>query len=179
MDCVESKQIEVADEGESPSTLLTEGQALRTTFRGRLGYACLNTTLREQKPSIYMSRTCTLNTIKTKGIEIAKERGLQNVRDIIPMLEWNEKHGIRFMRLSSDLFPFASHQECGYSIDYASEELARVGERATALGHRLTAHPGHYTQLASPKPDVIVKAVLDLKMHADIMDRMGLDPDSF
>lgn len=32
-------------------------------------------------------------------------------------------HRIRFMRLSSEMFPFASHAKYGYSLDYAAAEL--------------------------------------------------------
>ncbi|KXS10554.1 UV-endonuclease UvdE [Gonapodya prolifera JEL478] len=157
---------------------LPAGGVLKTTFKGKLGYACLNTTLRAQKPSVFMSRGCTLNTIKTQGIQVAKDRALLNVQDGITMLDWNERHGIRFMRLSSDMFPFGSHQEHGYPLEFAAAELKRVGDHAKRLGHRLTFHPGQYTQLASPKEDVVVRAIRDLKMHAEILDLMGLDQDS-
>lgn len=30
---------------------------------------------------------------------------------------------IRFMRISSEMFPFASHGIYGYDLDYAAEEL--------------------------------------------------------
>ena len=30
---------------------------------------------------------------------------------------------IRFMRLSSEMFPFASHMKYGYPLDYAAAEL--------------------------------------------------------
>ncbi len=43
-------------------------------------------------------------------MEYVESIGLANVRDIGKMLRWNEKYGIRFMRLSSEIFPFASHQ---------------------------------------------------------------------
>jgi len=59
------------------------------------------------------------------------------------MLRWNDKYGIRFMRLSSEMFPFASHAEYGYKLaPFASEILAEVGKVAAELGHRLTTHPG-------------------------------------
>lgn len=69
--------------------------------------------------------------------------GLANARDIIKMLRWNDKYGIKFMRLSSEMFPFASHDEYGYRLaPFASEALALAGKVAAELGHRLTTHPG-------------------------------------
>lgn len=47
------------------------------------------------------------------------------------------------MRLSSEMFPFASHAEYGYKLaPFASDVLADAGRVAGELGHRLTTHPG-------------------------------------
>ena len=44
------------------------------------------------------------------------------------MVRWNDKYGIKFMRLSSEMFPFASHEEYGYKLaPFASEVLAEAG----------------------------------------------------
>lgn len=69
--------------------------------------------------------------------------GVANARDITKMLRWNDRFGIRFMRLSSEMFPFASHAEYGYRLaPFASEVLAEAGRVAAELGHRLSVHPG-------------------------------------
>jgi UV DNA damage endonuclease len=74
--------------------------------------------------------------------------GLANARDLVKMLRWNDKYGIKFMRLSSEMFPFASHEEFGYKLaPFASGVLAKAGSVAGELGHRLTTHPG---QVNSP-----------------------------
>lgn len=113
-----------------------------TTFKGRLGYACLNTILRAADPPVFCSRTCRIATLKEKGLDYAKELALQNVRDLKKMVEWNEENGIRFMRISSEMFPFASHKEWGYDLAFAEKELREAGDTAKRLGHRLTTHPG-------------------------------------
>ncbi len=66
------------------------------------------------------------------------------------------------MRISSEMFPFASHAELGYDLSYAKDELKAVGDLAKKLGHRLTRHPGQFTQLASPKEAVVDASVRDL-----------------
>jgi len=88
-----------------------------------------------------------------KGLEFAKELGRQNASDlasssclhlmrlILELVEWNERFGIRFMRISSEMFPFASHAELGYTLDFAKPELSAVGKLAMKYGHRLTMHP--------------------------------------
>jgi UV DNA damage endonuclease len=69
--------------------------------------------------------------------------GLANARDIIKMLRWNDKYGIKFMRLSSEMFPFASHEEYGYTLaSFAADTLVEVGKVVAELGHRVTTHPG-------------------------------------
>lgn len=37
--------------------------------------------------------------------------------------QWNEANKIRFFRVSSEMFPFASHKTHGYSLAYARAEL--------------------------------------------------------
>lgn len=39
-------------------------------------------------------------------------------------------------------------------------------------------HPGQFTQLASPKEEVVAAAVRDLEYQCEMMDRMGLGADS-
>jgi UV DNA damage endonuclease len=59
----------------------------------------------------------------------------------VGLIEWNERFGIRFMRISSEMFPFASHGELGYRVEYARPELSSAGKLAMQYGHRLTMHP--------------------------------------
>ncbi|KAK0527303.1 hypothetical protein OC842_004911 [Tilletia horrida] len=151
----------------------------RGPFRGRLGYACLNTILRAQKPSVFSSRTTRIKSIEERGLDFVRELSLANVRDIIPMVEWNEAHGIKFMRLSSEMFPFATHPLYGYDfVGFAREELRKAGEVARKLGHRLTMHPGQFCQLGTPKADVLEASIRELEMHAQILDGLGMDQDS-
>lgn len=140
-------------------------------WKGRLGYACLNTYLRFSNPPVFSSRTCRIASILEnrhplkypnepphatknrpdkdqpasieRGQEFVESLGLANAQDIPKMLRWNDRYGIKFLRLSSEMFPFASHEEYGYKLaPFASEALADAGRVAAGLGHRLTTHPG-------------------------------------
>ena len=75
----------------------------------QLGLCCLNLTLREQKPSVYASRKMIIRTIEEKGIEVLKEKIIQNLKDVLIMIDWNEANGIKVFRLSSDMFPHMSN----------------------------------------------------------------------
>jgi UV DNA damage endonuclease len=91
------------------------------------------------------------------------------------MLSWNHKYGIKFLRLSSEMFPFASHNVYGYRLaPFASEALAEAGKVAAELGHRLTTHPGQFTQLGSPREEVIAASIKDLEYHCELLSLLKL-----
>jgi UV DNA damage endonuclease len=149
----------------------------------RLGYACINNRLR--KRGIFASKGITLATFRKKGLEEVKRIALSNLMDLYTILQFNEKKGIRFFRITSNLFPhlgspFLSMSILGrnhYNIDFARSLLKKIGKYARENGHRLTMHPGQYTQLGSPSPGVVEKAMVDLINHADILQAMGMTPD--
>lgn len=169
----------------------------------RLGYACLNTYLRNSQPPVFSSRTCRIASILEhrhplqdpslpehptknrcnkdlpaeiwRGQKYVEDLGLANVRDIPKILRWNDKYGITFFRLSSEMFPFASHEEYGYKLaPFAAEALAEAGKVAGELGHRVSTHPGQFTQLGSPRPSVIDNAIRDLEVHDEMLSLMKL-----
>ena len=106
-----------------------------------------------------------------------EELGLANARDIIKMVRWNDKYGIKFMRLSSEMFPFASHEDYGYKLEpFAADTLREVGKVIGELGHRVTTHPGQFTQLGSPRKQVIDNAVRDLVFHDELLSLLKLPP---
>ncbi|KAJ3077563.1 hypothetical protein HK102_005141, partial [Quaeritorhiza haematococci] len=63
-------------------------------------------------------------------------------------------------------------------LEEITNVLREVGELADRYGHRLTMHPGQYTQLASPHPHVLLNSLLDLHAHASLLDAMSRPPDS-
>lgn len=172
-------------------------------FTGRLGYACLNTYLRFANPPVFCSRTTRIASIlehrhplrdpnapehstknrpdkdqpadPARGQRFVEKLCLQNVHDMKTLIRWNERYNIKFLRLSSEAFPFASHAEYGYKLaPFAADALAEVGALAGKLGHRLTTHPGQFTQLGSPKASVIAASVRDLEYHAEMLSLLRL-----
>jgi len=148
----------------------------------RIGYACISIPMRET--DIYTGRTLTLKTLELKGVAEARRLSLLNIADLGKILEYNESIGIRFFRITSNLFPHMENQRAvalvGESISdmtYAISALAAVGKRARELGHRITAHPGQYAQLGSLTQSVIEQSARDLNMHAQIFQYMGLTPE--
>ena len=167
--------------------------------------ACLCTYLRFSNPPVFSSRTCRIASILEnrhplrdpnepphatknrpdrqqpadikRGQAFVESLGIANAKDIVKMLRWNDKYGIKFLRLSSEMFPFASHPEYGYKLaPFVSKELEEAGKVAAELGHRLTTHPGQYTQLGSPRKPVIDNAIRDLDYHAELLSLLKLPP---
>lgn len=136
-----------------------------------LGLCCINTELR--KKNIFNSRT----TIrKNFSVERAQNLALQNVKDLIPMIEWNEKNGIKCFRLSSDMYPhFTDTETERYTIDFSQKYLEDAGKLAKQYNQRILMHPGQYNQVGAKSKEVFNKTVEDLSHHANILDKMGID----
>jgi UV DNA damage endonuclease len=141
-----------------------------------IGYACINMTLGSQKPRITTNRGMIRKTFDAKGVHYVSGLVLQNVRDLVHIIKWNEKNGIKFYRMSSDMFPWMSEYNFSDLPDYKkiSTLLLGAGNLAKKYGQRLTFHPGPFNVLASPTETVVKKTIVDLNKQSKIMDMMGL-----
>ena len=141
-----------------------------------LGYACINMTLGAQKPKITTNRSMIKKTFNEKGIPYASELGLQNCRDLIEIIKWNERNGINFFRLSSDLFPWASEYNLSELPHYERIRtlMAGAGNLIKSYGHRITSHPGPFNVLVSPREHVVENTITDLTTHGEVFDLLGL-----
>jgi UV DNA damage endonuclease len=115
-------------------------------------------------------------TYKAKGVKYASALSLLNVQDLERIIDWNEANDIKFYRMSSDIFPWASEHGIDNLPDYDQicEVLKRCGDKATAYGQRLTTHPGPFNKLTSPREQVVLNTIKDLEIHGQLFDLMGL-----
>lgn len=143
----------------------------------RLGYACINMTLRESH-GYTTNRGMIRRTFEAKGLEYVSEIALRNCKDIIPILKWNAENNIFVWRLGSDIFPWMSEYEFSELPDYDEilETLQEVGRLSKELGVRLSFHPGPFNVLASPNERVVAKTVRELNKHSEIFNMMGFEP---
>jgi len=120
-------------------------------------------------------------TFEEKGIPFASEIALLNCLDLVKIIRWNNESGIRMYRMSSDIFPWYSEYEfCDLPhFEEIKTVLAEAGSIAKSGNQRITFHPSPYSVLASQKEEVVLKAIKDLRQHAEIMDLMGLDQTHF
>ena len=144
----------------------------------KLGYACINKGLSEQPKSkrITTNRTFRKATFEEKGLPHASAIFLENSKDLLKILQWNEKHDIKFFRLSSQIVSWATEYQLCDLPDY--EEIERVlfecGLFIEEHDMRVTSHPDHFVKLASPNEDVVKNSIRDLEIHGEIFDLLCL-----
>ena len=129
-----------------------------------LGYACINTALGTK------SRTVRLANLRTEAVIPVV---VQNLADVLAALRWNVERDLRFFRVSSDLIPFgplpAFPFDWAEAFDWQFREIRRL---VKAEGLRVTSHPGQYTVLNSPRPDVVDNSIDELDFQAQVLKRM-------
>ena len=145
----------------------------------QLGYCCINLHLRNIP--ITVNRTCRKITFQQKGMSHVSSLALQNIRDLIEIIKWNDKNGFKVYRMSSDMFPWMSEYELSELPDFKkiSILLKGAGTLAQKYGLRLSFHPGPFNVLGSPNPVLVQKTQKELNQTAEIMDLMGLPQSHF
>jgi UV DNA damage endonuclease len=116
-------------------------------------------------------------TFLDRGPNYVSELALLNAKDIIKILQWNNQNGIKLFRLSSDLIPWGTKVDIEKLKDYNSIAFAlkQAGDYAKTHGIRISAHPGPFVVLTSPKESVVQNSLDDLELHGKIFDLMGLE----
>lgn len=173
----------VTSDSEQPTSLTLSPT---TNPRIRLGLVCLNMTLREQKPTIFASRNITLKKAVELDMPAIEERAIQNIKDLISMIKWNEQHNIKVFRLTSGIFPHHSNPKLGellgveipYSIEFARPYLKHFSDLAKLYGHRINFHPGHFNQLGTESDTTLDNTIKDLTAHAMVLEMMEAPPES-
>ena len=145
----------------------------------QLGLCCINSKLRKQKPPIFSSRKMIIRTVQEKGIDVLKEKIIQNLQDTLTLIQWNEDNGIKVFRLSSELFPHKTNPKVeDYTYDFAIDLLKQIGDLAKSYNQRLTFHPGHFNVIGTPTQEYFQHTCEDLGYHADVLDLMGCGKNS-
>ncbi len=137
----------------------------------RLGYPCINRTIHA-----LADRTFRLASY-------SDERLLDTARTNLEALErlvvFNETHDLRFVRISSQTVPFASHPVC--RIDWLTPLrplLERIGTRMTDAGMRVSMHPDQFVLINSPDDRIVAASLAELDYHDRLLTAMGLGRDA-
>ena len=147
----------------------------------QIGYACINMELSQQKPRIYTGRSMIKRTFEQRGIKYASQLGLDNVKDLMKIIEWNNENQFKFFRITSNLFPWCSEYKLQDMPDYQEikSTLRQIGDYVKANEMRITSHPGPFNVLTSPREHVVQNCVKDLSIHGEVFDMMGLSRTPF
>lgn len=143
----------------------------------KLGYCCINVYLR--KRNVFTSRTCRLKTLQEKGLEYSYELTEKNLNDLQVILQWNYDNNIQLFRMSSDMFPFATHPEFSenYDITKFHKIFDNLGYLIKKTQQRVTFHPSQFNLLSSENENVTEKSIIDIDFHAAVLDKMKVDKD--
>ncbi len=99
-----------------------------------------------------------------------------NLAALDRMLDYCRREGLGLMRLSSDLIPLAPHPEVHFDWpEHLADDLARLKAKIKTTGLRVSLHPGQYTVLNSPRPEVLERSIADLVYHTDLLEALGAD----
>jgi UV DNA damage endonuclease len=134
----------------------------------RKGYPCV---------SLLTGRTtnhdCTLRTATPEKLRALIR---QNLDDLRAILAHNLEHGWLLFRIGSSIVPFGSHpvNRLAWWREFRSD-LTALGAFIEANGMRVSFHPGQYTVLNSPDPQIVQRAVEELTYSARFLSELGLD----
>lgn len=104
-----------------------------------------------------------------------------SIERLAGVFDYLESVDIRMYRMASALVPYGSHPDMPQfhgQVEECHGQLDSLGRRARAAGIRLSFHPGQYVVLNSEDEQVRRSAVLDLELHASVLDAMGAGPEA-
>ncbi|MCG7333752.1 UV DNA damage repair endonuclease UvsE [Sporosarcina sp. ACRSM] len=144
----------------------------------RLGYVAMSTELKNASPS----KTMTFTQFQKIGDRVAAIRkleriALENLENTHRILKHNNFHDIHFYRFTSRLIPLANHEELS-DWDFLQPlkgKLDEIGQFVRNNNLRVDFHPDHFVVLNSPKRDVLINSVKNLKMHYLLLKAMNID----
>jgi UV DNA damage endonuclease len=153
-------------------------------MNGRIGFACKLSELDAKKGVVsipeYNTKCTTITWLKRQTRDVAEQKlwdlMVHNIESCRLLVEYvgGLEHGLRMVRLSSDILP--AYTEPTYSYfwrradvqDYCAKQFNRVGELARRMDVRLSFHPGQFTVLASDSDDIVNRSIEEFEYHADM-----------
>jgi UV DNA damage endonuclease len=137
----------------------------------KIGYACISIGVPNTE-----KHTCKLNNA-------TEERLLEIIKSNLDALEntinYNIENKIYLFRIGSDLIPFGSSPVNNLSWwEIFKDKFESIGKKIITNKIRVSMHPGQYTVLNSPNPEIVERAIADLEYHNRILDALGVDSKS-
>ena len=142
----------------------------------KIGYACMNRTLREANPAYRCNRGMQKQTFESRGSEYVSELALKNFKDLLKILQWNVEKNIFFYRCSSNIIPWKTSIEVKKLKDYTKicDVAKQCKKIITQNNMRFTFHPSHWCKLASKSAETRENSIEIIEKHADILNLLSL-----
>lgn len=144
----------------------------------KFGYACINLSIPNGSPNKRVTLKKLLTMSREEQIKILYSKSKENVESLKSIVEWNIQNGIDAYRISSDIFPLATHEAVHGWWDPTKifeEELEEIGKIVNLANHNLSLHPAQFTVLTSPNENIIKNSIVDLNHHYSIMKALNLN----
>lgn len=134
----------------------------------RIGYAC-------ETVGVYG-----LHYARIKKASVTSERLHEVIRhnlDVLEaMIDYNARIGITLFRITSDLIPFATDEVNSLPWwEIYQERFRTIGAKLSSYAIRFSFHPGPYTVLNSPHPNIVAFTTKELEYHQRLIDLLGGD----
>ena len=106
---------------------------------------------------------------------------LENANALLDVLRYCDALDIRAFRVSSGIFPLATHPLSGYRLeslpdgDEVRRRLEAAGDFAAHADIRLSFHPDQFVVLNSIRPEVVDISIRELEWQAEIAEIIGAD----
>lgn len=133
----------------------------------RIGYPCINHTI-----GCTSSRTFRLASYSDDRL---RDTVQANLTCLMSILDYNARQGLLFLRITSDLVPFASHPVCTFPWEWHfRSEFQGLGQYMISHGFRISLHPDQFVLLNTPDPDVLTRSIEELEYHVQVLDLLGM-----
>jgi UV DNA damage endonuclease len=137
----------------------------------KIGYPCIN-----------LSLACRSNRrfiLRSYSDERLRQTVAGNLACLGEMLVFNLEHNLRFLRIGSELVPFASHPVCTLKWwKLFRQTFADLGAFIKKNGIQISMHPDQFTLLNAKDPAIVRRSIAELAYHARVLDLMQLGPDA-
>jgi UV DNA damage endonuclease len=134
----------------------------------RIGYPCVNRSI-----GCTPSKTFRLSSYTDERL---MDTVTANLSCLEKILQYNVGHGLLFLRITSDLVPFASHPVCTFPWqEHFTGSFQKLGEYCRDNGFRISMHPDQFVLLNTPDEGVLGRSIKELEYQVKVLDLMGMD----
>ncbi len=145
----------------------------------RLGLCCLFT----QAPIRFRATTAKYQQQFGRSEQLHRLSALclENSQALLAAVAEVRRLGIGAFRVCSPLFPLYTHPAVGYRLEELPDAEAIIGHLAAVKARkekyllRLSFHPDQFTLLSSPRPEVTVASLQELKYQSMLAELIGAD----